>query len=279
MSACIAPSNSRPRSRPPPTPWSSRGASTRSVATITRSVRTRRSASGRRPISTRPRRGPCRSGSKTRGTTPTMRRAGCARAAKSNGRASTPSSARLWSANSSASLSSTTATMSCAFAATTSGSSIAAARSAVSLRPVRGCANRRNAPQTQTCRPSAGPKCRGSARLNTSRGNWRRSRGLRRSSGASSNWVRRDPHPCPPCIDRGHHGDLFGDIVDTFPITNWEGSGCHFAGCRRWGGSESSWCLRRLKGRTFASFAGGSGSVRRPATIGFSAAGRRARRD
>jgi hypothetical protein len=34
------------------------------------------------------------------------------------------------------------------------------------------------------------------------------------------------------CIDRGHGGHLFGDIVDTFRSTNREGLGCRFGRCR-----------------------------------------------
>ena len=39
------------------------------------------------------------------------------------------------------------------------------------------------------------------------------------------------PPPIPPCIDRGHGGHPFGDIVDTFPISGSGGWGCHFARC------------------------------------------------
>ena len=70
-----------------------------------------------------------------------------------------------------------------------------------------------------------------------------RRRRARRSVRGACSLGRRAPNPSPSgrgCIDRGHHRHLFGDIVDTFPISNREGSGCHFAGCRRWSGSESS---------------------------------------
>ena len=106
------------------------------------------------------RRAPCRSGSRIPGTTPFTRCGGCATRATSNGAGSARSSAKRWSANSSASPSWKTAIMSCASATATWASSIAAAHSAVSLRPVRGSAKRRNAPQT-ICQESARSKVSG----------------------------------------------------------------------------------------------------------------------
>ena len=46
---------------------------------------------------------------------------------------------------------------------------------------------------------------------------------------------RRLQRPRPPCgggcIDRGHGGHPFGDIVDTFPIVRSGGLGCRFVRC------------------------------------------------
>jgi transposase InsO family protein len=95
-------------------------------------------ALGQRPPADlyRLRRAPCRSGSKTLGTTPTTRFGGSAPLAKSNGAANSRSSARRWRANSSASPSSTTATTSYAFAAATSGSSTATTTKLSTINPV-----------------------------------------------------------------------------------------------------------------------------------------------